>query len=172
MRFISRPLLANASGASQHAHPAVCSWFWTSFQPRQPALLQGDGLGRVLAFFRSALAGEILALNVPKAISVVEPEENGWGQGELTLGRHSRQKFSHWTVMKMNCGRCWRLTPVLDRWGCPWSWRRRCVGTSGPGAAWTRAPGWGLGHKGGWWSGWCCHSNGRRCSTLPRPLNK
>lgn len=75
MRFIPRPLLANASGASQHAHPAVGSWFWTSFQSRQPALLQGDGFSRVFAFFRSTLAGEILALNVPKAISIVESED-------------------------------------------------------------------------------------------------
>lgn len=77
MRFIQRPLLVNVSRASQHAHPAVSSRFWTSFQPRQPALLQGDGLGRVLAFLGSTLAGEILALNVPKAISVVEPEDTG-----------------------------------------------------------------------------------------------
>lgn len=86
MRFIQRPLLVNVSRASQHAHPAVSSRFRTSFQPRQPALLQGDGLGRVLAFLGSTLAGEILALNVPKAISVVESEDMGEKKpGELPL---------------------------------------------------------------------------------------
>lgn len=85
MRFIQRPLLVNVSRASQHAHPTVSSRFRTSFQPRQPALLQGDGLGRVFAFLGSTLAGEILALNVPKAISVVEPEDMGKKPGKLPL---------------------------------------------------------------------------------------
>ena len=64
------------------------------------------------------------------------------------------------------------LTRALVRWECLWSWRRRCGGISGPGAAWTHALGWGWGHTGGWWSGWCCRSNGHRYNTLPRPAQK
>lgn len=92
MRFIRRPLLVNVSRASQHAHPTVSSRFRTSFQPCQPALLQGDGLSGVLAFLRSTLAGEIFALNVPKAISVVEPEDTEKKAGELPLKTKALKK--------------------------------------------------------------------------------
>lgn len=65
----------NVLRVSQHGHPTVSSRFWTSLQSSQSALLQGDGLGRVLAFLGSTLAGEILAFNVPKSVSIVEPND-------------------------------------------------------------------------------------------------
>ena len=42
-------------------------------QAGQAALLQGNGLSRVLALLRATLAGEVLAFDVPEAVTIVKP---------------------------------------------------------------------------------------------------
>lgn len=81
---------ALASRASHH-HPAVAPRLRAGLQPSQPALLQRDGLGRVFALLRAALAGEVLALDVPEAVAVVEPADRQ-AAGQRTASRRDGPK--------------------------------------------------------------------------------
>lgn len=76
--------LAAGPGLSLGSREATSIWqqVLVGLQAGQTALLQGNGLGRVFALLRAALACEVLALDVPEAVAVVKSAEQGEKRSE------------------------------------------------------------------------------------------